>query len=327
MWTDFLHILPKPAMNLQLLHQTFNRLIAKGDFSTSIQQLLQILDASPILKEHLLKHNFNDELSRMIIGSEKLPDLSNFSYIHIHYAILSILLEIEIQVSLAEKIQSEVLNVLASVGPQLNPHKKQLDSAQVKTHDFLVRQLKFSELTAHQLIKKGKLVHYKKSTHFFSLPEEKYKMGIVLKGIVKAYYAVQKKKNDVTVTLFIMPEGAIVADFDQLFLNDSTDLKFECLEDCDILELDYNEVKLLQQQYHEVCADVNKFLEAQLTESLIRIRSFVLNDGKKRVAELRDSNKDLFSRVSNKDLAYFVALTPESLSRILPDLKSWHPLN
>jgi CRP-like cAMP-binding protein len=309
-------------MNLQHLYQNFNRLIAKGEFSALIQLLMQILETSPILKEQLRKHNFNDEACQAIINSDTFPNLSNYSFIHIHAAIMSILLEIETQVSAAEKIQSELLKALASIDAQLNSYKKQLEREQLQTHSFLVKKLKFSELTAQQLIEKGKLVHYKKGTHFFNLPEEKYKMGIVLKGIVKAYYAIKKKKQNVTVTLFIMTEGAIVADFDQIFLNESSELKFECLEDCDIMELDYHEVKLLQQQYHEVCADVNKFLEAQLAESLIRIRSFVLNDGKKRVAELRDSDKALFSRVSNKDLAYFVALTPESLSRILASLKS-----
>lgn len=306
-------------MNLQLLHRDFNYLISQGDYVAAINLLQRILQNSPTLQAHLLQFKMDDPLIPLIIQGKQMSDFHNFSSIYIHFAIMAILLEIEHQISAAEKIQAEVLKVLETIAPEYSSAGP-VNIRFARVYDFLLNTLHFSRLTASQLIQKGNIVNYRRGTTLLTSEDGNLKMGVVVKGIVKAYYETSSKKRNVT--LFIMKEGAIVADFDQIFLNNSAPLKFECLEDCEILELDYPEIQVLQKQYHEICLDVNRFLEAQLTESLIRIRSFVLNDGKKRVAALWESNKDLFLRVSKKDLAYFVALEPESLSRIMNSLRS-----
>lgn len=92
------------------------------------------------------------------------------------------------------------------------------------------------------------------------------------------------------------------------------------LEPCEALVFNYEDLVIKQIQYLEESLDTQKFLEKQLIESLIRIKSLVLHDGKQRAKEL-SNKRELLKRFNRKDLAYYIALTPEAFVRISRGLK------
>lgn len=173
-------------------------------------------------------------------------------------------------------------------------------------NDFMPQQ------TAEELLKMGKVVKLKRRAAFLKIGEQKPVVGIVLRGLMKVFYM----KNDKPVNIFLLPEQALATNFDMLFNQVHSKQQIDCIEETELLILDYEAVIQRQKEDHGFCFDISQIVLRQLLDSLYRIETFLLLDAKERLEHFLDAHPKLAKRVPLNVLASFIGVSEVHVSRI-----------
>jgi CRP-like cAMP-binding protein len=141
----------------------------------------------------------------------------------------------------------------------------------------------------------------------------------VLNGCLKAYYL--DKKGNKNIVQFAI-ENWWLGDFDAFYNQGPASLHIEAVEDSTLLAINYNELQLL-------------FLEAPIFERYFRIlvtRAFVSlrkriisslgKNTKERYLEFCESYPSIENRVPNYQIANYLGVSAESLSRVRRKMKT-----
>ncbi len=182
----------------------------------------------------------------------------------------------------------------------------QLQSHLLKDVDFNREEIKaFTNLLSHlKLNKKAVLIQ----------PGDKVtKEYYVLKGCLKAYY-IDEAGQDHIIQFAI--EDWWISDFEAFFNAKPAQLYIECLEDSEVLSLD----KLDLEQLYQTMPKFERFFRLKVTKAFVALRNRVLsglqNDNKARYEEFCEQYPDLEKRIPNYNIANYLGMSPESLSRI-----------
>lgn len=294
---------------LQFYHHLVGLLSTQG-VQPAVALFQALLRQEPSLL-HYLKLGTWDAPAINVLNLEKIGQQSPYTELDLHCALMNLMQHVDRYYRLNPDTK-------ASFQPPPIPSNIQDEPNRTQIEQILSDLYQFGSVTIEHLLQIGQVVEFKRGRKILIGEESKNRVAILLKGAVRGYY--QKAKNK-EATLFALIEGAVIADFGRLFSQeDDSKLIFQCFEPCEVLVFNYEDLVLKQIQYHEVSLDTQKFLEKQLIESLIRIKSLVLHDGKQRAKEL-NNKRELLQRFNRKDLAYYIALTPEALARISKGLK------
>lgn len=166
--------------------------------------------------------------------------------------------------------------------------------------------------TAEKLMKMGEVVKLERRSTFLKIGEQKPVVGIVLRGLMKVFYL----KNEKPVNIFLIPEQALVTNFDMLFKRIPSKQEIDCIEDTEILMLDYAKVLQKQKEDHEFCFDIYQVVLHQLLDSLYRIETFLLMDAGERLDRFLEAQPELAQRVPLNVLASFIGVSEVHVSRI-----------
>lgn len=302
-------------MNFLQFYRHLLSLLSTEGVYRAIATFQALLRQEPFLLHFLKQYNW-DTAALRILGLENLEYHNSHTEIELHCALMNLLKEVELSHRLDPDAKAsfyvEARRLIESA-PRQNE-----ETQQARTRKLLSERYSFSPITIDHLIQIGTLWEFKKKKKILIGDDSKHKIAVLLKGAVRGYYKMGAKK----VTFLALVEGAVIADFSRLFdHNDEYRLIFECFEDCEILVFDYADLALKQVQYHEISLDTQKFLEAQLIESLVRLKFLILNDGKQRVKALNGSDRSFLQRFNRKDMACYIALTPEAFARISKGIK------
>jgi CRP-like cAMP-binding protein len=134
----------------------------------------------------------------------------------------------------------------------------------------------------------------------------------VLKGCIRQYYLVDGEEK----TTNFYTEGQPVTPYEGTFNRKSAKYYLSCLEDCVLtVGTPENEARLFEQfpQFKNV---VRVAVEEELGKTQDLASSYVLNSPTERYQHLLKTKPDLLDRVPQYQLASFLGVTPESLSRI-----------
>lgn len=154
---------------------------------------------------------------------------------------------------------------------------------------------------------------YKKGTTLLIQGEVPTKCYFVLKGCVRQY-SIDESGKEVT-SNFYTEEQAIVI-FNHHKLEKSSEFTFSCLEDCVLVEGDFNTEKDMYTKYRQLEAMTRKMIEENLGQVQEEFATFVASTPEERFRILLKKRPHLIDRVPQHQLASYLGITPESLSRI-----------
>jgi CRP-like cAMP-binding protein len=153
------------------------------------------------------------------------------------------------------------------------------------------------------------------------IPEGKIfkKIFYIKKGLLRIFFVTASGEEK---TFFFRWEGQIAAIPECIFDNQPTRQTWQALEDCELMEIDFDIVEKLSENNISLIKIRLGFAEKMFLEALKRVESFVLDKPEERYQKLIIKNPEIIKRVADKHIASFIGVTPVSLSRIRKRLAS-----
>lgn len=170
-----------------------------------------------------------------------------------------------------------------------------------------------SKEEAREIISLGYKKLLPSKTVFREIGQEDYRLAYVLKGMLRSYHLNEKGEE---VTTFLTFEHEHSMSLRTILNGDGARYMVESVEETQLLCIDYRDlmrVTIKNPQFHTA---YRFFAESAIMNLLVRIDNFVLKSPEERYMDLMKERPDIFSRISAKDIAYFLGITPVSLSRL-----------
>ena len=153
------------------------------------------------------------------------------------------------------------------------------------------------------------------------IPEGKIfkKIFYIKKGLLRIFFVTESGEEK---TFFFRWEGQISAIPECIFDNQPTRQTWQALEDCELMEIDFDIVEKLSENNISLIKIRLGFAEKMFLDALKRVESFVLDKPEERYQKLIIQKPEIIKRVADKHIASFIGVTPVSLSRIRKRLAS-----
>jgi len=153
------------------------------------------------------------------------------------------------------------------------------------------------------------------------IPEGKIfkKIIYIKKGILRIFFVTASGEEK---TFIFRWEGQIAAIPECIFDNQPTRQTWQALEDCELMEIDFDTVEKLSANNISLIKTRLGFAEKMFLDALKRVESFVLDKPEERYQKLIIQKPEIIKRVADKHIASFIGVTPVSLSRIRKRLAS-----
>lgn len=134
----------------------------------------------------------------------------------------------------------------------------------------------------------------------------------VLNGIVRQYYladAVEKTSDFFTDGQWVLSANNVVKGF-------VSNNYLECCTDCTLVVGDSEKGDDLYLQFPNLGLISRKLMSQVFLEQQAKLEAYMLNTPTDRYLNLMKSNPDLFQKIPQYQIASYIGVTPESLSRI-----------
>lgn len=153
---------------------------------------------------------------------------------------------------------------------------------------------------------------YKKGTVLLQEGDFSGKCYFVLKGCVRQFCTVEGEEKTVA---FLTEEQAVVS-FSSYAQQIPSKHSYACLEDCVLIEGDPENEREMYQRLPKLEAIVRSMMEQDFGKTQEAFASFITSSPERRYLNLLETRPDLLQRVPQHQLASYLGVTPESLSRI-----------
>lgn len=175
---------------------------------------------------------------------------------------------------------------------------------------------RFTTLNAEEqqaIVEDIRVQEYKKGTKLLSQGDVPTKCYFVLKGCVRQYLIDETGKE---VTSNFYTEEQAVSIFNYHKQDKSSAYSLTCLEDCILVVGDLDAEKDMFHKYAQLETMTRKMVEENLGEVQDEWASFIASAPEERYKALLSKRPHLVDRVPQHQLASYLGITPESLSRI-----------
>ncbi|RBP95430.1 CRP-like cAMP-binding protein [Cytobacillus firmus] len=183
--------------------------------------------------------------------------------------------------------------------------------------DTIIQYMKrFTDLSDAELEKIAEDLHvttFKKGTILLHQGEVPDKCYFVLKGCVRQY-AVDESGKEITFNFFTEEQSVTI--FNQHMNNKASNYSICCMEDCVLVEGDLSIEQDMYNMYPGLEKMTRKIIEENIGEMHDDFASFMVSTPKERYKALLKKRPGLIQRVPQHQLASYLGITPESLSRI-----------
>jgi CRP-like cAMP-binding protein len=190
-------------------------------------------------------------------------------------------------------------------------------------YDILISELKKinnrDTIDVDEIEASFKTEHYNKGKFFTLAGDVPDKIGFIVKGLMKYYY-IDPEGNEWT--KFFSAENDFVASYASFLYQIPSLYNIEALEDTTVLSINYNLYSHNINKSMTWCMIARKYTEKIYYEKEKREASFLQKDASERYLDFLNEYKRLSSRISLKDTASFLGITPISLSRIRNKLRN-----
>ncbi len=156
----------------------------------------------------------------------------------------------------------------------------------------------------------------KKGEHILQQGNRCRKLTFVISGMFKVYYL----RDGVEITTCFCKENRFTTSYQSLITDQPSELSIQAIEDAEIVTILYEDLKKLY-ELDPFWQQIGRLVTEQeyiITSCYTRM----INDksAKQRYLEILNNEPDLLQRVSLTDLASYLQVTPETISRIRKDL-------
>lgn len=183
--------------------------------------------------------------------------------------------------------------------------------------DILIRYMKrFTELSEAELeiiASDVPIEEFKKGTILLHQGEVPEKCYFVLKGCVRQF-AVDEAGKETTFNFFTEEQGVTI--FNQHTQDKESKYFLSCLEDCVLIVGDLSIEQQIYDKHSELETMTRKMIEENIGEMQDDFAVFIASNPEERFKALLDKRPGLIHRIPQHQLASFLGITPESLSRI-----------
>lgn len=139
------------------------------------------------------------------------------------------------------------------------------------------------------------------------------KLFWIKKGILRSYYLTDNGEEK---TLIFRAEEQFGGVAECIFGNLPSKQNWQAVEDCELLELDYDKLLAITDTDISLTKTRLAFVQNMLLEVMMRLESFVLEKPEERYLTLMTQKPHIVQRVPDKHIASYIGVTPVSLSRI-----------
>ncbi|RDW21296.1 cyclic nucleotide-binding protein [Oceanobacillus arenosus] len=166
-----------------------------------------------------------------------------------------------------------------------------------------------------QEISEGILIEeYKKGTHLIRQGDDPtIKCYFVLQGCVRQY-TIDESGKEVTANFYTEEQAILTFTFQDL--SQSSKYALTCLEDSIMVVGDFDTEKEMYNQYSELETMTRQMMEIYLGQAQNEFTAFISSTPEERYKSIMSKRPDLVTRVPQHQLASYLGITPESLSRI-----------
>lgn len=149
----------------------------------------------------------------------------------------------------------------------------------------------------HLLLKEGMISH----VSYFNL-----------KGCVRLFYSINSEEK----TTFFYTENKFITSFRSFAERTPSDHYLECIEDCTLLLIPYEVEKNLLKAFPKLESFARIILEQELGNYQEMLSSYIISNPEQRYLNLLKKDSELLQRVPLFQLASYIGVKAESLSRI-----------
>ena len=157
------------------------------------------------------------------------------------------------------------------------------------------------------------LKKYRKHQYILQQGDIAHYGSFIVKGIARKYEVDDKGQEHI---LSFTPEDWWTSDPYSFFTGKPTDCFIDCLEDTEVLRVSANDLNMLYEQVPKM----NKYFRILYQNALVafqqRVRSYLSMSAFERYQDFLARYPHLEQRIPNHQIASFLGITPQSLSRL-----------
>ena len=200
----------------------------------------------------------------------------------------------------------------ASIHPAAAPKSRRSREPQQQIIQYISQFTTLSEADAAEIVRNMKFRTFKKGAVLLKEGQAVKLCYFVLKGCIRQYFLVDGEEK----TTNFYTEGQPVTPYEGTYKRVPSNYYLACVEDTIVtISSPEDEVSFFEKFPH--LESVSRLaVEEELGKSQDRFTSFILNSPEERYLDLLKNRPDLLDRVPQYQLASFLGVTPESLSRI-----------
>lgn len=178
---------------------------------------------------------------------------------------------------------------------------------------YMTRFTTLSEEEQQAIAEAILIEEYKKGTMLLRQGDVPTKCYFVLKGCVRQY-SIDEAGKEVTSNFYT--EEQAISNFNQHKQDKSSAYSLTCLEDCILVVGDLDSEEDMYNQYSQLETMTRRMIEQSFGEVQDELASFIASTPEERYKALLRKRPHLVDRVPQHQLASYLGITPESLSRI-----------
>ncbi len=134
----------------------------------------------------------------------------------------------------------------------------------------------------------------------------------IAKGLVRGYYFLEDKE----ITHWFAKEEEFATSFYAFISGERSSEFIQALEDCEVIKITYDQLQLLYQQFPETERIGRLLIEQYYIRLESRMLGLQFTSAKERYQKLQDERPELLQRVSLGQIASYLGISQETLSRI-----------
>ncbi|MGE7695504.1 Crp/Fnr family transcriptional regulator [Lysinibacillus sp. NPDC094177] len=178
---------------------------------------------------------------------------------------------------------------------------------------YMTKYSSLSEEQQQAIVEGIQIEEFKKGTILLRQGDVPTKCYFVLKGCIRQY-AVDETGKEVTSNFYT--EEQAISNINRHKQDKSSSYTFYCLEDCTLVVGDLVTEKDMYHKYTQLEAMTRRMIEHSFGEMQDELASFIASTPEERYKSLLQKRPYLVDRVPQHQLASYLGITPESLSRI-----------
>lgn len=133
-----------------------------------------------------------------------------------------------------------------------------------------------------------------------------------IKGCVRMYYLVDGEEK----TTYYYTENKFITSFRSFTNRIPADHYLECIEDCELVLVSYEVEQKLLQKYPKLESFARVILETELANYQHMVSSYIISNPENRYRNFVENHPELLQRIPLYQLASYLGITADSLSRI-----------